>query len=314
MTLELNRKKVGKTAMEYLVLTLGTFLYCVPWDWFVIPNNYSSGGVTGLLTLLQYATGGAIQVGLSYIVVNASLLIGAFFILGKGFGIRTIYCIAVSTIFFEILPHFPQMFCVEGGLLYVPETVLIPILAGVIEGLGLGLVLRYGGSTGGSDIFAMIINKYWPMSPGRFYLITDAVIIAMVLLLPGKTFADMIYGYLMMIVSSIFVDFVVVGAKSSVQVLVFSDRNEEIADYIMNTLDRGVTKLKAIGGYTGNDKKVLLIMLRSKELHKLSEAVKEMDPNAFMSVSPANSVFGEGFEEIKTGLKSIKAKKDEPGK
>lgn len=299
----LDRKKILKVFGEYLILTLGTFLYCVPWDWFVIPNDYSSGGVTGLLTLLQYATNGAIPVGTSYLVVNALLLLMAFAILGKGFGIRTIYCIAVSTLFFDILPNWESMYCVEGGLLYVPDAILIPVIAGLIEGIGLGIVLRFGGSTGGSDIFAMIVNKYWPVSPGKFYLVTDAVIIAMVLLLPGRTFADMIYGYLMMFVSSFFVDFVIVGNKSSVQVLIFSEKSDEIANCLMHELDKGVTALKAVGCYKKQEMDVLIAIVRRKGLHDITSAVKEIDKNAFVSVSPANSVYGEGFEEIKNGLK-----------
>jgi len=301
-----NAKKIGNVAWEYVVLTFATFLYCLPWDWFIIPNDFSSGGVTGLLTLLQYATNGAIQVGTSYIVVNAFLLILAFFVLGKGFGVKTIYCIAVSTLFFDILPHFPSMFCAEGGLLFVPDKVLIPLIAGVIEGIGLGLVLRFGGSTGGSDIFAMIVNKYWPVSPGKFYLISDMVIIAMVLLLPGKTFSDMVYGYLMMITSSFFVDMVVVGSKTSVQVMIFSDKSDEIAQYLMNQLDKGVTAIKAFGCYKKQDKDVLITIIRKKGLREVTSAVKEIDKDAFVSVTPAHSVYGEGFEEIKSGIHAKK--------
>ncbi|MCQ2133423.1 MAG: YitT family protein [Bacteroidales bacterium] len=307
MTGILIKEKISRIVWEYIVLTIGTFLYCVPWEWFIIPNNFSSGGVTGLLTLVQYATGGVIPVGTSYIVVNAILLIMAFMILGKSFGIRTIYCIALSSLLFEILPNFSQFFCVEGGYLFVPEKALIPMIAGLIEGVGLGLVLRFGGSTGGSDIFAMIMNKYWPISPGKFFLASDLVIIAMVLLLPGMTFSDMIYGYLMMIVSSVIVDYVVVGAKSSVQVLIFSDKSKEIAEQILQ-MDRGVTALKAVGCYKQQEKDVLITVVRRKGLHDITLMVKTIDPKAFVSVSSATSVYGEGFEEIKTGL-SRKAKK-----
>jgi len=305
----IDTKKVGRVVFEYFLLTVGTLLYCLPWDWFVIPNEYSSGGVTGLLTLLQYVTNGAIPVGTSYLVVNVFLLILAFFVLGKGFGVKTIYCIAASTLFFEILPHFESMYCIEGGYLFLPNDVLIPLIAGAIEGVGLGMVLKYGGSTGGSDIFAMIINKYWPVSPGRFYLISDAIIIALVLLLPGKTFADMIYGYLMMITSACLVDVVVVGTKSSVQVLIFSEKSDEIADYLMYQLDKGVTALHATGCYKKQDKDVLVVILRKRGLGDLTAAVKEIDKDAFVSVAAAESVYGEGFEEIKSGLNRKKTTK-----
>lgn len=307
----IDKKKLSRNALDYIILTLGTFMYCMAWEWLVIPNNYSSGGATGLLTILQYATNGAIPVGISYPVLNIFLLVLAFFVLGKGFGVRTIYCIAISAVFFEILPHFPMMFCAPGGLLYLPDNVLIPLLAGLCEGVGLGFVLRYGGSTGGSDIFAMIVDKYWPITPGKFYLVTDSVIIALILFLPDKTFADLVYGYIMMILSSLSVDFVMIGGKSTVQVHIFSEKSDEIASFVLNELDRGVTILKATGGYTGEDKKVLLLLIRSKELHRLSQAVKSIDPKAFMSVATAKSVFGEGFEQIKTGINRKKRVKDE---
>lgn len=303
--MSLDWKKLGHTVNDYLLITVGTLLYCLAWEWFVVPNGYSSGGVTGLCILLQYATNDLIPVHLSFLVVNALLLLAAFLILGKGFGVKTIYCIALSTVLFDLLAKCPSMFCVEGGMLYLKDSVLIPIIAGVLEGLGLGIVLRFGGSTGGSDIFAMIVNKYWPMSPGRFYQVSDTVIIALVLLLPGRGFEDLIFGYIMMIASSLFVDLVVVGAKSSTQLFVFSEKNEQIANFIMHEMDRGATALRARGCYTGQDREVLIIVIRNKELRKVTESIKEIDPKAFLSAVPASSVYGEGFEEIKTGLKKI---------
>lgn len=296
-------KKIFRIIGEYLLISIGTVLYCMAWEWFVVPNGYSSGGVTGLCILLQYATEGAIPVSVSFLVINAVLLLLAFLILGRGFGIKTIYCIALSTLLFDLMTKCPTMFCTEGGLLYLGDSVLIPLLAGVVEGFGLGLVLRFGGSTGGSDILAMIINKYWPMSPGRFYMISDTVIIAAVLLLPDRGFQDVVYGYLMMFMSAYFVDYVVVGAKASTQLFVFSEHNREIADFIMHSMDRGVTAFKARGCFSGQDKEVLVIIVRNSEVHKVTEAVKDIDERAFLSAVPASSVYGEGFEEIKVGIK-----------
>ena len=120
----------------------------------------------------------------------------------------------------------------------------------------------------------------------------------------------MIYGYLMMITSSMLVDFVVVGAKSSEQVLIFSDRSDEIAERLLS-LDKGVTALKAVGCYKKQDKEVLVTIVRRKGLHDVTAAVKAIDPNAFVSISPANSVYGEGFEEIKAGLSRNKNNKQD---
>ena len=172
----------------------------------------------------------------------------------------------------------------------------------------IGLILHYGGSTGGTDIVALIVNKFWPVSLGKSYFYMDIFIIASILFLPGKSVQDMIYGYIAMITFSYMVDFMLLGRKSTVQVLIFSEKYEKIADYIIKSMDRGVTALKSVGWYTKQDKNVLLVLVRKTQLSDLTRVVKELDKNAFMSISPASGVYGEGFEEIKTGFtkKSLK--------
>lgn len=287
---------------DYLVLTLATFLYAFAWENFMICNDLSSGGLTGVCTLIQIATGGAIPVDMSYLVFNSILLIGGFLILGKGFGFKTIYCIALATVLFRVLPMWEAAQCVPGNFLYIPEKFLIPVVAGLCEAVAIGLIFIYGGSTGGSDILALIVNKFWPVSTGRFFMATDVFIVASILLIPGKTFSDVIYGYLMMVTFSLTLDFVLEGRKSTVQMLVFSKHYDKIADYIINELDRGVTAMNGVGWFTKQERKVLLIVMRRREQHEVSKAIHEIDPRAFVSISPAHSVFGEGFEEMKTGF------------
>ena len=173
---------------------------------------------------------------------------------------------------------------------------LLIILATLILGTGFGFRPIY------AILVAMIINKCWPVSPGQVYLYFDLFIIASVLLIPGKTFQDMMYGYLAMISFSLVVDYVLLGRKSSVQVLIFSEKFTDIADFIIHEMDRGVTAINAVGWYTQSEKKVLLVLARKSQLHEITKAVKGVDPKAFMSVSPASDVYGEGFEEIKTGI------------
>lgn len=304
-------KKFLDGLYDYLMISLGTFLYCVCWECFLIPNGITSGGLTGACTVIEFATGGAIPVSTSYIIANTFLLIMAFLILGRTIGIRTIYCIALSTVLFRILPGIDWMKALPGHFFYVEQRILLPIIGGLLEALGLSLILQRDASTGGTDIIAMIANKFWPVSMGRAYVVCDLFIIASILLVPGKTFSDMIYGYMMMITFSVMLDVVMLGRKSTVQLLVFSDRYKEIADYIIHDLNRGVTALNAVGWYTQADKKVLLILVRKNQLHDVTKAIKELDDKAFVSVSPASSVYGEGFEEMKTGI-SINKKKNVP--
>ena len=287
---------------EYLTLTFACFIFAMSWECFMIPNGMSAGGMMGLCTVIQYATGGLIQAQYSYVAINALLIIIASLLMGIGFGFKTIYCIAVSTLAMQLLSSLPVLHSVPGQFFFIRETLLIPVLAGVLEAVGLGLTIRYGGSTGGTDIIAVMVNKYWPVSLSTVFFISDFVIVALLLFLPDKTFADACYGLVEIVTFTLMIDMVVGGKKSSYQLMVFSNKYEQIANYIAKDLERGVTLLKAQGWYTGQDRNVLLILISQKEFPVLSRVIKDIDPKAFMSVSPTHNVYGEGFEEIKAGI------------
>ena len=294
----LTPKHILYVIWDYFLITFGLILYCMGWTSFLIPGGIASGGGTGICTIIYFASNGTIPVSYSFFVLNAFLLIAGFAALGKGFGFKTIYAIMVSTLLFDILPRFDEYLVVTFD-----DRLITAIVGGLIEAIGIGIVLMRGGSTGGTDILAMVVNKYWPVSPGKVYLYAYLFIIASVLLVPDKTLDDMVYGYVTMVTFSFTVDWVLLGNKSSMQILIFSSRYKEIADYMINNMNRGVTALDSVGWYTGAESKVLLIICRKVQLHTIVEAVKNIDPKAFVSVSSANSVYGEGFDEIKTGLK-----------
>lgn len=301
----MKHNKILAALWDYLLITVGSVIFCMAWTSFVIPNGLASGGLTGLCTILQYGTG--IPIGVTYPVLNTILLVIAFLSLGKGFGIKTIYAIALTSVLFDVLPMFPQL------NVMMDDKLLVALVGAAMESVGLGLVLLRGGSTGGTDIIAMIINKYWPISPGRVYLVTDLVIISSLLFVPGKGLVDMIYAYVMMLGFSFGVDYVLLGNKSSVQILVFSSKYEEIANHMINEVHRGVTALQSVGWYSQKESKVLLIVSRKQQMNEVVSDIKAIDKKAFVSVSTAMSVFGEGFEEIKTGIKvkkTIKTKED----
>lgn len=291
----MNTNKILTTIWDYFLMTVGSVIFCMAWTSFLIPNGLASGGLTGLCTIIQYGTG--IPVGWTYPTLNVILLIMGFLSLGKAFGFKTIYVIALTSLLFEMLPKFPQL-CV-----YIDEKFFVALVGSALESVGIGLVLLRGGSTGGTDIIAMMINKYWPVSPGRVYLFTDIFIISCLLFIPDKGLVDMIYAAVVMIGFSFGVDFVLLGNKSSVQILVFSSQYEKIADHIINDVRRGVTALQSVGWYSQKESKVLLIITRKHQMNEVVNAIREIDKSAFISVSTATSVFGEGFEEVKTGLK-----------
>ena len=293
--------KVMSVLWDYFLMTVGSVIFCMAWTSFVIPNGVASGGLTGLCTIIQYGTG--IPIGWTYPVLNVILLLLGFLALGKGFGIKTIYVIALTSLLFDILPQFPQL------EVMMEDKLLVALVGGLMESVGIGLVLQRGGSTGGTDIIAMMINKYWPVSPGKVYLYTDIFIISSVLLVPDKGLVDMIYAYVMMLGFSFGVDYVLLGNKSSIQILIFSSKYQEIADHMINNVQRGVTALESVGWYSQMESKVLLVIARKNQMNEIVNEVKNIDKKAFISVSTTMSVYGEGFEEVKTGLKLKKNNK-----
>ena len=310
----MDAKKILYVIWDYFLISLGTLVYCLAWTSFLQPNGLASGGLTGLCTIVQYGTNGAIPIGFSFPVLNVFLLVLAFLILGKSFGFKTIYVIGLSSLLFAILPKFNGEVIPLNLEVLMDNKLMVAIVGASLEAAGIGFVLLRGGSTGGTDIVAMIINKYWPISPGKVYLYSDIFIVASLLFLPeaqGGGVENMIYAYVVMIGFSFGVDYVLLGDKSSVQLLVFSSKYEQIADHIIYDVRRGVTALQSVGWYSQKESKVLLIILKKQQMNEVIREIKHIDKDAFISVSTANSVYGEGFEEIKTGLKLKSPKKSE---
>ena len=301
-------RKVLITVFDYIIITIGTLLFVMGWTSFLLPNHMIDGGMTGASALLSMVTG--ISVDIWYFGINVGLLILAWFVLGRGFGLKTVYSILLSTLLFRVLGDESMRFLwsVEGQVLYVGDGILVPIIGGLMEAVGLSLILLRGGSTGGTDILALIVNKFWPITLGRFYVMADLIIITLLIFVPGHCFTDVVYGYITMGVCAYVLDLIMLGKESAVQVLIFSNHYEAIGNYVTKEMERGVTALKAIGWYTQEDRKVLMVMIRKTEMTQLVKAVKEVDPKAFVTVVPANNVYGEGFGEMKTGL-PLKKKK-----
>ena len=294
----LQNNKVLSVLWDYFVLSFGTLIYCVAWTSVLLPNHIASGGLTGICAILQYGTG--LPMSYSFFVLNTLLVIMGTLIIGKGFGFKTVYVYLLSSVFLYVLPKFDPWLT-----LTLDEKMFAALLGGILEAFGISFVLNRGGSTGGTDIIAVCINKYWPVSLGKVYLFTDLLIIFTVTFLPDMTFVDALYGYVAMVSFSFCVDYFTLGPKSTVQVLIFSRNYKEIADRLI-AMDRGVTELNSVGWYSGEESKVLLVIVRKSFYPQVVQLVKDLDHKAFVSVSNASSVFGEGFEEIKSGIKKKK--------
>ena len=313
-------------AKEWALVTLGILIYVTGWALFLMPNNLVGGGVSGISSMIQYATGGAIQMGYSYFVLNAILIILAMVVIGMGFGAKTIYAIILASVGLRFLPdliptEIIQTLALQNGKL------MSTLCGGLMAGIGIGMSISNGGSTGGTDIIALIWTKYRNVSPGKVILYIDFVIILSSLLIPsivpdldpatGKQLlgADgqplthlmpfsekvttVIYGLILVTVNGRVIDSYLSGSQQSVQLFILSKHYAEIADSITHDLHRGVTVLDGKGWYTKEPAEVLMVITRKTDVNLFLRQIKAIDPNAFLSVSSVNGVYGRGFEAIK---------------
>lgn len=314
MTKTVLNKSIWEFFKEYALITLGLLAYSLGWTIFLLPNNLVGGGVSGFSAILFYATG--IPMGYTYFVLNVILLLIALKILGTGFGGKTIYAIVMTSvclnIFPNIVPHeFIEEFAVSNG------KFICAVLGGIIAGVGIGISISQGGSTGGTDIIALIWCKFKNASPGRVILIIDVVIILTSLLVPSYTetgellsfpekLAIIVYGLIMVTVCGYAVDVYLSGTKQSVQALIFTKKYEEMADAIAYDMKRGVTVMPAKGWFTKEDTYVVMVVTRKNDLNLLLRYVKSIDPDAFLSVSSVMGVYGKGFDAIKVKSRTPK--------
>jgi uncharacterized membrane-anchored protein YitT (DUF2179 family) len=291
--------KTLKTVKEYSVMAFALSLYVFSWTAFLIPNEITAGGVTGLSTILNYAFG--LPISLTYLVLNAVLLIAGTIIMGKGFGFKTIFCVLVSSLYFEIFPHIPWVSDIDDNLIN-------SIIGGAMSACGIAIVFSQGGSTGGIDIIALVINKYREVSPGKVFMIADLLIISSILFLPGKSLQDLVYGYVVTFAFSYTVDYILTGSKQSVQMLIITNKYEEIANKLCYEMNKGVTAINSIGWYKKSDSMIIMVVTRKDKMYEVMSAVKEVDNRAFLTVSTVMGVYGEGFDEVKAKSKAVKAK------
>ncbi|WP_299581521.1 YitT family protein [uncultured Sunxiuqinia sp.] len=283
------KEKLKTTFMDYLVITFGMALYVLCWTVFLIPAEITGGGVSGLSAVIFYGT--SIPIAVSYFVINAVLILIAIKALGTSFGIKTIFSMAVATFLFWLTP----------GIVTTPlidDTFLSAVLGGMLGGAGIGIVFTRGGSTGGTDIIAMIINKNRNISPGRIILYCDVIIIAssyFVFQSPGK----LVYGFVNMWVVSYAIDAFLNGSNASAQIFIFSKKFEEIANYVNNNVGRGVTVMDATGWYTQKNVKIVMTVVRKRESSLIFRKLKEIDPEAFISMGSVMGVYGQGFDKMK---------------
>ena len=306
------RPSIGTLIKEYFLITVGLTMYALGWAMFLTPNGMIGGGVTGFAAILQYATNGLIPISITYFVLNIILLIVGTKILGTGFGAKTIYAIFMTSIMLGVTQEFiPVDFVDEFSQ---DSKIVCTVLGGIMAGVGIGLSMSQGGSTGGTDIIALVWCKFKPASPGRVILTIDIMSILSALLLPSddrtgtllpypEKVAIVVYGLMQVTVCGYAIDLYISGSKQSVQAFIFTKKVNEMADAIAFDMKRGVTVLPAKGWYSKEDKQVFMVVTRKPDLNLLLRYVKSIGPEAFLSVSSVMGVFGQGFDAIKVKSK-----------
>ena len=282
------RLSVKRAIWEYFLILAGTVLFAVSVYVFTAPNQIAPGGVSGLATVINYLTG--MPLGLLSGLINLPLILWGYFSLGRGFIVKTIFSVVVFTVIYDyVMPFFP---------VYVGDTMLAALFGGAIMGLGIGLTFLGDGSTGGLDISNKILQKRFPhIKMGTLVFVSDLVIIAFA----AYAYQDVttaLFAVISMFVCGKVIDAVLYGVYLGKMVVIVTTKGDEISAAIIEETDRGVTKISTVGGYTGNPNNTLICAVRQNQYHHLQKVVHEIDPNAFLIVTTATEVVGEGFKTI----------------
>ena len=290
---KLPSKSLKSNAKDMFFITFGIFLYAIGYCAYTLPEKLVMGGVAGASALIYYAT--SIPAGTSVLVLNVLMLVIAMSALTKQFFWRTIVGVGILSFMISVLQPFfatfPIMTPGEDKFMHV-------LIAGVLCGAGLGIVFSHNGSTGGTDILTMLLNKYFRLSFGRAMQFVDCIIISSSYIL-FHSMETIIYGIVFTITATVTCDYIVNGTRQTVQFLIISKKHKEIADVINHRVNRGVTVVDGKGWYSQNDVKMLIVLTRKYESQDVFNLINEIDPDALVSQTFCHGVFGEGFDKIK---------------
>lgn len=278
---------MGKIFIEILGVSVGVVLTALGLDMFLIPNKIAAGGVSGLATVAHYLL--QVPVGGTMLVLNIPLFLLGIYRLGLKFGFRSLYgTITLSLMVDALLPQLPVA---------TRDPLLASIFGGVLVGLGLGLVFRHRGTTGGTDLAAAVLRTYTGANVGQLLFLVDAVIV----FLAGVAFNSWelaMYALITIFVTSWLIDLVQEGFSYTKAFFIISDSSQAIAVAVIKELDRGATALKARGVFTGADRDVLLVVVYRSEVTRLKDLVYRLDRKAFVILADVHEVLGEGFKPL----------------
>ncbi len=286
MNLKSPGKQKYKVVLEYIGITIGCIFIAIALNAFTVPNKIAPGGVSGLSTVIFYIT--KIPVGITMLALNIPLFILGLRTLGKSMGIKTLYGTIALSVFVDYIFILPT---------FTSDLLLASVFGGIILGLGLGIVFRFGGTTGGTDLAAAIVNKYIPgFTVGTILMVIDFFVV----LVAGLVFKQAeisLYSLISLFISIKVMDFVQEGLGYAKAFFIISNNPEEISKVVIKELDRSVTSLSGQGMYTREDRQVLLCVVHRAQVNRLKELVHGVDKKAFVILTEVREVLGEGFKD-----------------
>ncbi len=278
-----------RTIKEYFLITIGIILVAISVEYFFAPNNLAAGGVTGLAIVINKFIP-SINVSLITFIVNMALFVLAFIFIGGNFGGKTLFATVGLSIIMWIIERFFNPYPLTKDL------IIATIFGTLISAIGMAMVFNNNSSTGGTDILAKILNKFFHIDIGKALLIIDFFITFLAAIAFGLDLG--FYSMLSVIGLGIAIDRFIDGFNTKKEILIISSKVDEISNFILEELIRGCTYLKGVGAYTKEDINVIYTVLERKEFIKLKSFIKEKDPKAFISVRESYEVRGEGFMDI----------------
>lgn len=300
MTVKLSKAAIWDICKNNLLLLSGIVIYVISYVYFLLPYQLISGGMNGIATLIYYTLG--FHPSITYLVMNVFLIIIGAKIMGWNYCVKTVLAIGIISFLINLFQQGITTVDAQGNeqLMHIvgDQKFMACVIGALMEGLGLALVFLSGGSTGGIDIIASSINKYWNISMGRLMFCIDLAIIGSSYFI-FHNLETMVVGYLTMLMSMFFLDYITNGLRQSVQFIIVSDKYEEIATQVNQKMERGVTVLYGEGFYSKEKRQVLLILAKKFESRALFALIRQIDPRAFVSMGNVEGVFGEGFDKIK---------------
>lgn len=284
--MKLNKTDVKEFLLDIIICTAGAFVYALGVNCFISPNEISSGGATGLAILANYLWN--LPIGTVMFVINIPLFIIALIVFGKSFIVKTLFSTFMTSVMIDLGAYFMPA--------YHGDKILASLFGGVILGIGLGIIFMRGSTSGGTDILGKLLKKAFPhLSMGRLIMICDLVIV----LLAGvvyKNIESILYATIVFFVSSKTIDFVLYGSSSGKMMMIITPKAQEIAKAITTETSRGVSILPVQGAYTGEEKNILLTVVRPHEVTKMRKIVKRFDEKPFIIISDASEILGLGFK------------------